>query len=103
MMKRSRITVPNFDQAEALAVRALVFVTENEQRLSRFLDESGLSPGELRDRAGEPGMLAAILEHLLGNESDLLAFTAGAGIDPQVVEPMRALLAGEMKRWEPST
>lgn len=103
MMKRFRQVTPNIEQAEELAVQALVFVTENEQRLTRFLSETGLSPGELRDQAGEPRMLAAVLEHLLGNESELLTFTAGAGIDPQMIEPIRALLAGERKRWEPST
>lgn len=103
MMKRSRLATPDRRQAEELAIQALLFVTESEQRLSYFLNDTGVSPGELRDQAGEPGMLAAILEHLLRNEFDLLVFAAGAGIEPQMVEPMRALLAGEKKRWEPST
>ena len=103
MMKRSRIAAPDMGQAEDLGLRALVFITGEPMRLGRFLADTGLSPQELRERAGEPAMLAAILEHLLGNESELLVFAAGVGIDPQMVEPMRALLAGEKHRWEPST
>jgi hypothetical protein len=102
MMKRSRIAAPEPGQAEDLGMRALLFVAGEPTRLGRFLADTGLSPQELRHNAGEPAMLAAILEHLLGNESELLVFAAEAGVDPQLVEPMRALLAGEKQRWEPS-
>lgn len=102
MMKRSRIAAPTKGLAEEIGLQALVFVTGEPMRLARFLADTGLSPQELRQSAGEPAMLAAILEHLLGNESELLVFATEAGIDPQAVEPMRSLLAGEKQRWEPS-
>lgn len=102
MMKRSRTPPPDMETAREVGLQALLFVAEEGRRLARFLAETGLSPDELRQRAGEPGMLAAILDYLLANESELLVFTAGAAIDPLSLEPMRALLAGEKRRWEPS-
>jgi hypothetical protein len=103
MMKRFRKSVPDQATAEEIGLRALVFVTEDKARLVRFLGDTGLTPEDLRQRAGEPGMQAAILEYLLGNEPELLVFAAGVGVDPEMIEPLRVLLAGERRRWEPST
>jgi hypothetical protein len=102
MMKRLRRDVPDRVAAEEIGLRALVFMTQDNARLSRFLRETGLTPDELRQQAAQPGLQAAILEYLLGNESELLVFAADAGIDPQSVDGLRALLAGESRRWEPS-
>ena len=79
---------------EALALQALVFLTEDGERLTRFLDDSGVSPAELRRRAGEPDMLGAVLDYVLQDESLLLVFAANAGIDPLDVAEARAGLPG---------
>ena len=83
-----------FEAAEALGLKALLFLVEDEQRLVRFLDLSGLDPATLRARAGSPEMLAAVIGHLLADESLLLVFTAGAGIAPDEVTRAHALLDG---------
>ena len=82
------------DLAEAHGLKALIFLAEDERRLTRFLAESGLDPDELRRRAGEPEMLAAVLNHLLEDESLLLVFAASAGFDPAEVQSARAALGG---------
>ena len=80
--------------AADLAGRALLFLAEDAGRIGRFLAETGIGPDALRHSAGTPETLAAVLDHLLGDESQLLVFAAGAGIRPEEVMRARITLAG---------
>lgn len=82
------------ESAEAIGLAALVFVTQDEQRLGRFLAETGISPADLGRAAGTPEMLAAVLDHLLQDESLLMVFAADAGILPAKIAPARIALGG---------
>ncbi len=82
------------ESAEAIGLAALVFLTEDGERLGRFLGETGLSPADLGSAAGTPHMLAAVLEYLLADESLLMVFAAGAGLDPLDIAPARFTLGG---------
>ena len=64
------------------------------ERLDRFLAITGLEPAQIRDAAREPGFLVGVLEHMLGDESFLLAFAASAGIDPAEIARARGALGG---------
>jgi hypothetical protein len=80
------------DQAETVAISALAFLAGDMQRLGRFLALTGLGPGELREQAQSPRLLAAVLEHLSQDESLLLAFAATQRLDPKLVgEALRRL------------
>ncbi len=70
---------------EMLAISALSFLAEEPGRLSRFLDLTGLSPGTLRQAAGDPRFLASVLDYLAGDESLLLAFAANAQVMPEAI------------------
>lgn len=83
------------DAAEAIGLAALVFLTEDGERLGRFLAATGLSPAELRATAGTPEGLAAVLDYLLCDESLLMVFAAGAAIDPAAIAPARDALVGD--------
>ena len=80
------------ETAEDIAVQALVFLTAEPVRLSRFLTLSGLEPSEVGKQAGTPQFLAAVLEHFLADESLLLSFAANAAVAPHLVMPALALL-----------
>lgn len=82
------------EKAEAIGLAALVFLTEDGERLGRFLGETGILPADLGQAAGAPEMLAAVLDHLLQDESLLMVFAAGAGIEPAEIGPARIALAG---------
>jgi Protein of unknown function (DUF3572) len=84
----------NRDRAEALALQGLTFLAGDAARLTRFLTLTGIDPGELRGWAGNPGIQAAVLDHLLADESLLLVFAAEAGVAPEEVAPAQAVLAG---------
>lgn len=80
--------------AEALGLQALVFIVEDEGRLSRFLAETGMAPEALRSQAGAPATLAAVLGHLLDDESLMLVFTSGASVDPVDMQSAYRRLGG---------
>jgi hypothetical protein len=82
------------DEAEALALRALGFLAADAARIGRFLRLTGISPDVLREQAGEPAVLVAVLEHLLADQSLLLVFSAEAATCPSRLEEARALLSG---------
>lgn len=86
------------EAAETLAIQALGFLAEDPERLGVFLAATGISPQAIRGAARQPGFLAGVLEHMLGNESLLLEFAASAGIDdPGLVSRAQQVLGG---RWE---
>ncbi len=87
------------DRAESIGVSALLFLAGDPHRLGHFLTLTGVGPAELREQARAPHMLAAVLEHLLADESLLLVFCASDGVPPADVAPARralAEMAGEM-------
>jgi hypothetical protein len=80
------------DQAETIALEALAFLADDVQRLGRFLALTGVGPIELRQEARNPRMLAAVLNHLLQDESLLLVFAASHGIDADLIGPAQRTL-----------
>ena len=63
-----------------------------------FLARAALTPTRIRDAAATPGFLAGVLEHMLGDESLLLAFADSAGLDPAEIARVRRALGGEWER-----
>jgi uncharacterized protein DUF3572 len=84
---------------EDVAIAALAFIAEEPERLGRFLALSGLGPDSLRAAAGQPDFLAGVLDHVLGDETLLLAFAQHADINPdEVARAHRALTGGQWER-----
>jgi hypothetical protein len=84
----------DLNAAETIAVQALGYLAGEPQHFARFLQLTGLTLDELRRQAGSPELLAAVLAHLAGDESLLLAFAADARIAPESIIPALALLQG---------
>jgi len=82
----------SLSQAEQLGLSALTFLAEDGERLVRFLSLTGTTPADLRANAGKPGMLAAVLGHLLEDEPLLLVFTSMKGLEPASIAPAHAVL-----------
>jgi Protein of unknown function (DUF3572) len=78
-MLRDRTNPPD---PEALALSALGWTLAEDERARRLLDVTGLTPGDLRDRLGEPSVLAAALGFLEAHEPDLLACADALGTSP---------------------
>jgi Protein of unknown function (DUF3572) len=85
---RARSTI----DAEALALSALAATLSDERRAHRFLDLSGIGTDELRARAGEPALLAALIRFLEAHEPDLIAVAEDLGVGPQELVGAREAL-----------
>ncbi len=89
------------EAAEMLAIQALSFIAAEPERLNGFLGSTGLTLDRLRESANEPDFLAGVLEHMLADESLLLAFADSAAIDPGAVARARNMLGGNWERDVP--
>jgi hypothetical protein len=82
---------PTID-AEALGLSALATTLTDERRAQRFLDLSGIDTDELRRRASEPDLLAALIRFLEAHEPDLIDVAKAVGVSPQdLVDARREL------------
>ena len=80
--------------AETLALKVLAFLACDAEALGRFLTLSGIHPQDLRERADDPLLLAAVLDFLLADDALLSAFAQGEGVDVKVVHQARRALPG---------
>ncbi len=71
------------NDAETLALSALAATLTDERRAQRFLDLSGIDTDDLRRRAAEPSLLAALLRFLEAHEPDLIDVAAAIGAKPE--------------------
>ena len=71
------------NDAEALALSALAATLTDERRAQRFLALSGIDTEELRRRAAEPALLAAVLRFLEAHEPDLIDVADAIGVKPR--------------------
>lgn len=73
------------DDHQALALRTLAWTLAEPARASRLLDVTGLTPADLRARAGDPAVLAAALAFLEAHEPDLIACATALGVAPAAI------------------
>ena len=78
-----------------IALAALAATLGCERRAQRFIDLTGIGTDELRARAAEPALLAAVLRFLEAHEPDLVSVSAELGVKPEaLVEARRELEEG---------
>ena len=78
----------------SVALHALAVTLSDERRAMRLLDLSGLDPSDLRDRATDPALLAAVLRFLEAHEPDLLGVATEIGCEPEALVAVRERLEG---------
>ena len=82
------------NDAETLALSALAITLIDERRAQRFLDLSGIDTEDLRHRAAERAVLAALLRFLEAHEPDLIDVATAVGVEPKVLVAAREALEG---------
>lgn len=88
------------ESAQTLALEALGWIAGREGDLSGFLALSGLDAAALRARAGDPDLLAAVMDFLLSDEALLMAFCRENGHPFEAPARARAALpGGELPHW----
>lgn len=76
------------DDAAALALKAVVFMAQDEALLSRFVTLTGCGLDDFKRRIGDDGFLGAVLDFLLADEPALVAFAEAEGVAAEL--PMLA-------------
>jgi NAD(P)-dependent dehydrogenase (short-subunit alcohol dehydrogenase family) len=84
----------HFSIAETLALRALAHLAADGDGLVRFLTLSGLELDDLRARAGDPELLAGVVDFLCSDEKLCTEFLAAENIDSQMLHAARRALPG---------
>jgi hypothetical protein len=72
-----------------LALRALAATLADQRLAERFLSLSGIDPPDLRHRASDPDVLAALLRFLEAHEPDLVAVSEEIGVKPEALVAAR--------------
>lgn len=80
--------------AETLALNALAWLVGQDDLLPVFLGSSGLSEGELRERAQDPELLGSVLDFLLMDDAWVMQFCDASGIGYELPMQARAQLPG---------
>ena len=73
----------------ALALRALAATLGDQRLAERFLSLSGIDPPDLRQRASDSDVLAALLRFLEANEPDLVAIADELQVKPAALVTAR--------------
>lgn len=99
-IKSTQFVALPLDTALTIARDALLWLLEDPERVAGFLGASGLSPTELRARAGDADMLGAVLDHVMSEDDWVIAFARETDHPPQALEAARAALpGGDTPHW----
>lgn len=83
----------NRTQAETIALQGLAYLAGQPEEMERFLRLSGLEVEDLRARAGDNELLAAVVGFLLGQDSLTTGFCESAELDPRILHAVQHVLS----------
>ena len=78
--------------AAVTGLHALAATLADPRRAERLLATTGLEAADLRDRAADPSVLAAVLGFLEAHEPDLVAVAGEMGVAPERLVAAREML-----------
>jgi hypothetical protein len=81
-------------EAETLALKALAHLAAEPDALLRFLTLSGLTLEDLRERAADPELLAAVMDFLLAEDALSSSFAGTEDLRPEELHAIRRALPG---------
>ena len=73
----------------SLALRALAATLADQRLAERFLSLSGIDPPDLRHRAADADLLAALLRFLEAHEPELMAVAETISVKPEALVAAR--------------
>lgn len=88
------------EQAENLAIQALGWLASEDDLLNVFMGSAGVSADELKARAAEPELLAAVLDFILMDDTWVKGFCNASAQPFDAPLRARALLpGGDIPHW----
>jgi hypothetical protein len=82
------------EDAVEIAIQCLTFISEDMDRLGKFLALSGAGPENIRESAQDLTFLGGVLDFMLLDEAMLVEFAAWADMDPSAPAAARRFLPG---------
>lgn len=87
-------------EAEIIAVQCLGWLSEQQDLFGVFLGSTGADAGAIRELSESPEFLGAILDFLLMDEENLMAFCDSADLAyEKPFQARQALPGGEQVHW----
>jgi hypothetical protein len=80
-------------------LQLLAFVVADADLGARFLALTGLTADDLRQRAADAGVLAALVDFVAARETDLVAAADAIGIAPEAIVAAGRALGGDTEQW----
>lgn len=81
-------------QAEVVALKALGWLSGNDELMPVFLGATGATLDDLRDRAGEPEFLGSVLDFLTMDDAWVTVFCEAEGLPYETPLAARHALPG---------
>jgi hypothetical protein len=81
------------EEAESVALNAFMHLAQDDERLTRFLDVTGLRPDTVRAAAATPGFFAAVLDHVASDEPLLIELAKALATKPERIMEARHTLS----------
>ncbi|GHD99995.1 hypothetical protein U879_10245 [Defluviimonas sp. 20V17] len=82
------------ESAETLGLRALGWLASQDDLLQTFLGATGADVSEIRECAGDPSFLGAVLDFLLMDDAWIMAFCDAEGLAYDTPLAARQILPG---------
>lgn len=88
------------ETAETVALQALAWMLADPDRAGAFLAATGAAPADLARSAADPAFLGAVLDVLLSDEAQVIAFCTESGLARDLPLAARAALpGGDAMHW----
>lgn len=88
------------DRAEVIALQALAWLAADDELAPVFLGATGGSADDLRARARDPALQAAVLDFITMDDAWVVAFCNQVGLSyDQPLRARQALPGAEMVHW----
>ncbi len=87
-------TPQNTEISSNIALLYMAYLASNDEKLGDFCNLSGMGQSELTQRLTDPSFQAFLLDFLLQDEPELLAFTAEHNLKPEAIMIARSKLPG---------
>ncbi len=88
------------DQAEVIGLQVLGWLAAKDELLTVFMGASGSSVDDFKERAQDPEFLGAVLDFILMDDSWVIEFCDGQGMEyTKLAEARMALPGGAQPHW----
>jgi Protein of unknown function (DUF3572) len=81
-------------QYSDIALLYMAYLASDDEKLGAFCNQSGVGQAELSERLTDPSFQAFLLDHVLQDETELLAFAAENNLKPETIMIARSKLPG---------